>query len=113
LQALALMNDPIQLEAARKLAERMMLEGGAKPAERLDFAFQLTTARSPKPSERKALASLLEKRLTHYRADPEAAKQFLSVGASPPDANLNVPELAAYANIASLILNLDETITRN
>ena len=38
---------------------------------------------------------------------------FISVGASKPDANLNPIELAAYANLASLILNLDETITRN
>ncbi|MSU35250.1 MAG: DUF1553 domain-containing protein [Pedosphaera sp.] len=113
LHALALMNDTIQLEAARKLAERMLTEGGAEIERRLDFAFELATARLPNPTERIALATLVEQRLAYYRTDPEAAKAFLSVGASKSDAPLNPAELAAYANVASLILNLDETITRN
>lgn len=113
LQALALMNDTIQLEAARKLAERMLLEGGVKSESRLDFAFELATARSAKTVERKALAAFLDQRLAHYRAHAEAAKALLTVGVSQPDAKLNPAELAAYANVASLILNLDEAITRN
>ena len=113
LQALATMNDTIQLEAARKLAERMLLDGGNNPAERLSYAFELATARKPNGAERKALDSLLGRRLGVYRKDPEAAKAFISAGASKPDAKLNAVELAAYANVASLILNLDETITRN
>ena len=113
LQALATMNDTFQVEAARKLAERMLLEGGRSPAERLNFAFQLATARKAKLEERQALYSLLERRLDAYRKDPAAAKAFLGVGASKPDSKLDPTELAAYANLASLILNLDETITRN
>jgi hypothetical protein len=113
LQALALMNDPVQLEAARKLAERMLLEGGATAGQRLDFAFKLATARKPRPYEMQALAALLEKRLAAYHADPAAAKAFISVGESKPDATLDPVDLAAYANLASLILNLDETITRD
>jgi hypothetical protein len=113
LQALALMNDPVQLEAARKLGERMLLEGGSAPQQRLDFAFELATSRTPWPEERQALLALLEKRLTAYREDPAAAKAFISVGESKPDATLDPVDLAAYANLASLILNLDETITRN
>jgi hypothetical protein len=113
LQALATMNDTIQLEASRKLAERMLLEGGNSPADRLNFAFQLATARKPQTEERKQLCSLLDKRLGAYRKDPDAAKAFLSVGASKCQPKLDVVELAAYANLASLILNLDETITRN
>ncbi|HZR20216.1 MAG TPA: DUF1553 domain-containing protein [Verrucomicrobiae bacterium] len=113
LQALAAMNDTYQVESARKLAERMLLQGGASPADRLTFAFQLATARKPKAEERGALCSLLERRLTVYRNDPAAARAFLSVGASQADAHLDAIELAAYANVASLILNLDETISRN
>jgi hypothetical protein len=113
LQALALMNDPVQLEAARKLAERMLLEGGATPAARLDFAFELATGRKPRPEEQQPLSALLEKRLAAYRQDPEAAKAFLAVGESKPNAALDPADLAAYANLASLILNLDETITRD
>jgi hypothetical protein len=113
LQALATMNDTIQLEAARKFAERMLLDGGNTAPERLTYAFQLATARKPKAEESKALDSLLERRLKVYRKDPQAAQAFISVGASKPDAKLDPVELAAYANLASLILNLDETITRN
>jgi len=113
LQALASMNDTIQLEAARKLAERMLHEGGRTASERLTYAFELATARKPKGDERKALDALLERRLQVYQKDPDAAKAFLSVGASKRDPKLDTVELAAYANVASLILNLDETITRN
>ncbi len=113
LQALATMNDTIQLEAARKFAERMILDGGKTADERLTQAFQWATARRPNPEERKALHSLLEKRLNAYRKDPEAAKAFISAGMSSHNAKLDAVEVAAYANLASLILNLDETITRD
>ncbi len=113
LQALALMNDPVQLEAARKLAERMLLEGGPTARQRLEFAFELATTRAPRPEEQQPLAALLEERLAAYRDDPEAAKALISVGASQPDPTLDPVALAAYANLASLILNLDETITRD
>ena len=113
LQALALMNDPVQLEAARKFAERMLLEGGATADQRLGFAFTLATARKPRPGELRPLAALLEKRLAAYRGDPAKAKAFITIGESKPDASLDAIELAAYANLASLVLNLDETITRN
>ncbi len=113
LQALALMNDTIQLEASRKLAERMLTEGGATARDQIRFAFELATARKPDSSEQKALLGFLESRLGFYRSDIEAAKSFLSVGASARNEKLDPAELAAYANVASLILNLDETITRN
>jgi hypothetical protein len=113
LQALASMNDTIQLEASRKLAERMLTEGGVDSREKIQFAFQLVTARKPLAAEQKAILSLLEKRLDYYRSTPEAAKSFISIGASKPAEGLDPAELAAYANVASLLLNLDETITRN
>ena len=113
LQALATMNDTFQVEAARKLAERMLLSGGHSPDERVSYAFRLATSRKPKSEERKLLCSLLERRLKVYGNDPVAAKAFISVGASKPAATLDPIELAAYANVASLILNLDETITRD
>ena len=113
LQALAAMNDTFQVEAARKLAEGMLQSGFRSPAERLGNAFHLATARKADGQERKLLCSLLDRRLKFYRANPNAAKAFLSVGASKSDAALDPVELAAYANVASLILNLDETITRD
>jgi hypothetical protein len=113
LQALASMNDTVQLEAARKLAERMLSEGGKSAKEQLRYAFQLATARKPNSTEAKALESYLKSRLDFYAGDKEAAKNFLSIGTSPRNEKLDPSKLAAYANVASLILNLDETITRN
>jgi len=113
LQALALMNDPVQVEAARTLGERMLTEGGPSVEERIAFAFILATARRPEQRELAALTSLLDQRLAHYQSDAQAAAEFLSVGASQPRAGLDSAQLAAYANVASLILNLDEAITRN
>ena len=107
------MNDTFEVEAARKLAERMLRGGGRSAGDRLSYAFHLATARQPNGAERKLLCSLLDRRLKVYRSDPAAAKAFLSVGASKSGATLDPVELAAYANVASLILNLDETITRN
>ncbi len=114
LQALALMNDRVQLQAARNLAERMMLEGGEQERDRIVFAFQLATARRPEDFEIQQLMALLRQRLAYYRENTDAAQAFVSAGASSASARaLPNPELASYANIASLILNLDETITRN
>ena len=113
LQALALMNDPVQTEAARGLAERMLTEGGRTATERVAYAFASATARKLNDRQSQILSSLLERRLAAYREDPAAAKAFLSVGASQPKAGLDPVELAAYANVASLILNLDQVITRN
>jgi len=113
LQALTLMNDPVQLEAARKLAERMLVEGGGNLGARLGFAFRLTLARPPRPDELHLLSDLLEKRLLGYQQDPMAAQAYVAIGASKPEPTLDPVQLAAYANLASLILNLDETLTRN
>ena len=113
LQALATMNDTFQVESARKLGERMLLEGGHSSAERVSFAFELATARKPSAPEISALEAFFTRRLATYRQDPAAAKAFLAVGASPSNSHLDTAELAAYANVASLILNLDETVSRN
>ncbi len=113
LQALDLMNDPVQLEAARHLAERMLTEAGPSPTDRLDFAFERATGRKLTSDQAGLISALLQKRLAAYRDDPQAARDYLSVGESKPNPSLNPAELAAYANVASLILNLDETITRD
>ena len=112
LQALVLMNDPTYVEAARKLAERMMREGGDTPDGRIAFAFRLATAREPNVGERSVLREIFEAQLAEYRADKAAALKLLGVGESPRDESLDPAELAAWATVASTILNLDETITK-
>src|SRR5205085_2595074 len=111
LQALILMNDPTYIEASRKLAERLMREAKTTD-ERLTLAFRLCTARSPSAEELSVLKRVYESRLAKYQKDPEAALKLLKVGESPRDEKLPAAELAAWASVASVMLNLDETVTR-
>jgi hypothetical protein len=112
LQALALMNDEQFVEAARHLARRMITEGGNAPEDRLTYGFRLATARRPDAKELETLTQLLEQQLAFYRADKNAALKLLSDGASQRDDALEPGEHAAWTMMANLILNLDETITK-
>ena len=112
LQALALMNDPTFVEAARMLAERMISEGGTSANERLAWAHRVCTARDADASTLAVLRENLAHFQKHYAAHPEAAESYLKVGESPRDESIPAPELAAYAATAHLLLNLDTTITR-
>jgi hypothetical protein len=112
LQALDLMNDVTYLEASRKLAERVMKERRSNATERISLAFRLVVSRVPTPREARVLADALASYLDEYKANPEAAAQYLSQGESPRDEELDVSELAAYSTLASMMLNMDETITK-
>jgi hypothetical protein len=112
LQALVLLNDPTYVEAARKLAERVMTEGGATTEDRVAYAFRLATARRPSADETRVLARLYAEQLAVYRQDADAAKKLLTVGESPRNEQLDPAEHAAWTTVASTILNLDETVTK-
>ena len=112
LQALLLMNDTQYVEAARNLGQKMMTSGGASAGERLSFGFRVATARQPTPEEAAVLAKLLAAHLADYQADRGAAEKLVSIGVSPRNMALDVSELAAYTMVANLILNLDETVTK-
>jgi mono/diheme cytochrome c family protein len=112
LQALVLMNDKQYVEAARRLAERMMTEGGAAPEEQLAYGFRLATGRRPGSDEMAVLAGTLNAYLADYQANQEAAAKLLAVGDSKRNDSLNAIQLAARTMVANLILNLDETITK-
>jgi hypothetical protein len=112
LQALNLMNDVTYLEAARKMAERMMREGGGTMASRIAYGFALATARTPHEREAQILAESLGFYRDEFQRDPAAAARYLSQGGAPRDQKLDARELAAYAAVASLILNLDTTVTK-
>jgi hypothetical protein len=112
LQALILLNDPTYVEASRKLAERMLREGGDTPASRIGFAFRLATAREPSAQELAVLQKVFDRYQTKYRADEKAAAALLAVGESPRDESLSAIDVASYAMTASVILNLDETVSK-
>jgi hypothetical protein len=112
LHALSLFNDTAFMEAARVWAERLMKQGGKRPEERLALAFRMATSRQPTTAEREVLLKGFSRLLSQYRADPEAARKLVSVGEFPRDQSLDVAELAANAGVVSLILNLDEVMTK-
>jgi hypothetical protein len=112
LQALALLNEVTFVEAARKLAERMLLEGGMTASERITFGFRWATSRRPSDSELAVLLDGLHEDLARLKQSPDAAKQLLETGDSKPHASLNPTELAAYTLTANVLLNLDEVVTR-
>jgi hypothetical protein len=111
LQALVLMNDPTYVEAARALAWRVMI-AERTDRNRLRLAFRLATARHPDAREMAALQKTLAKQRALYAQAPEAAGQLLKVGESAAPAQGSKAELAAWTNLCTVILNLDETITK-
>lgn len=111
LQALALLNDPTFVEAARKLAERALLHAATKD-ERLTHVFRLAVSRPPAEGERQALGAVLRAAEDRFVREPAAAERLLGVGASPHDARCSPPELAAWTAVASIVLNMDETISK-
>ena len=112
LQALVLLNDPTYVEAARALAERAIAEGGGSASRRIAYTFRSASARVPSTQELRALDSLYRRELEHYRRDPKAALDLLRVGNGGEKFRSGNAELAALTTVASAILNLDETITR-
>ncbi len=106
LQALNLMNDTIYLEAARKLAEKILAGG------RLELGVQMVLGRAPRGKELEVLGAALSRFRTYYQSHPEDALKFLSQGEAPRNQSLDAVEVAAYTGVASLLLNMDEAVTR-
>ena len=111
LQALELLNDITYVEAAGRLARLMIAEGGRSPQERVRYAFRRATARSPSAAELQILLRGLDRYRRTFQAHPESAAAWIGQVPSTDIAGLDKPELAAYAATASVILNLDETVT--
>lgn len=112
LQALVLLNDPIYVEAARGLAQRLLQEGGPNDTSRLRLAFLLCVARPPTPEEEKLLLSLYHRQLARFVAQPAEAERLLSVGVLPRAKDLPAAPLAAWTTVANVLLNLDEMICK-
>jgi len=112
MQALDLMNDVTFVEAARALGQRMMKEGGPDPAGRLRYGFRVLLSRNPSAAEAGTLVDSLNYHRDYFATRPAAAEKLLAQGESKADAALPPAELAAYASVASLMLNLDEAVTK-
>lgn len=111
-QALVLLNSPQFVEAARHLGERMMKHDGPRIEDKLTFGFRLVTARKPTALEMAAIVEAFESEQRKLTLSPDTALKILQVGDSEYDSTLDQSQLAAFASIASLFLNLDEAITK-
>ena len=121
LHALATLNDPTYVEAARALAEQAMHETATPSAtstakttadERITAAFRRAVLRAPTADELRILTKTLNQLRAEFAADPSAADKLLKVGESPRDAKLDPIEHAALSSLCAMILNLDETLTK-
>ncbi len=111
-QALTLLNDPSFVEAARGFALRVIREKPENDADRIRHAIKLALAREMKAGELESLTKFLTTQREAYKTKPDDAKAFLKIGLSDPGAGQDPAELAAWAQLCRVILNLHETITR-
>jgi hypothetical protein len=112
LAALALLNDPSFVEAARVFAARILREGGPTSDERVRWAFRVVLSRSPDEKEVATLVHLCDLNRQLYRDDTESARKVLVVGIAPSPQDFDAVELAAWTQTARAILNLHEGIIR-
>jgi cytochrome c553 len=111
LQALVLLNDTTYIEVARVLAQHAMQRTTSRD-DRLRYAFRRVTCRWPEADEASALLRLFEQERSAFAGKPQAAEELLSAGEWPRDRSLDPLEHAAWTNVMSVLLNLDETVTR-
>jgi hypothetical protein len=109
LQALTTLNDPFFVDAARALARRIAREGGPDPASRIAYGFRLISSRPPSAEELDRVLAFYTKRLEGFRHDPQASAALLQ---APPGGDSDPADLAALTVLASVLLNMDETITK-
>jgi hypothetical protein len=130
LQALVTLNDPVYIEAAEALAQRMIADGGSDPPDRARLGFRICLARPPHDAELQRLVQLYERSRANFSERPEEAKKLLSgdtngdknggkmvdkkvpVKDGLPVKDADVIELAAWTVVGNVLLNLDETLMK-
>ena len=100
------------VEAARRLAERILTEGGETAEERLEFGFRLVTARKPSTDELRILGDGLKTDLARFTTKSLNADSLLAFGDAESSPQIDKAELAAWTLTANVLLNLDEVVTR-
>ncbi len=113
LQALQLLNDIQHVEAARQFATRIIREGGEDSRDRIRWAWSIVTGREPNETELEIAMESLGHHQVSFEKDLDAAKELIGYGESVADEKIAVCDLAAYTMLANLLLNLDETVTKN
>ena len=117
MQALVTLNDPQFAEAARVMAERWLddaeFEESTTQSRRIELAFEHVTGRLPTKREADVLLTLLRSERRRYADDPPAAGSTIAVGQHPLPDDLDPVQHAAWTQVASVLLNLSESLTRN
>lgn len=112
LQALATLNGPQFVEAARCLAQKALASAAESDPERLDRIARRLLAREFRPKEREVVLGVLADLRAHYKAAPEDAKALIEVGEAPVRPGLEPVQLAAYTMVVNQLMNLDEVLNK-
>ncbi|WP_425615327.1 PSD1 and planctomycete cytochrome C domain-containing protein [Anatilimnocola sp. NA78] len=112
LHALTTLNDVTYVEASRTWAERLMKSEASSPPAQVKLAYQQLLSRVPTAMEEQLLIGALAELREKYQADNDGAKKLLAIGASPRDEKLDLTEHAALTAFCNLLLNLDETLSK-
>jgi hypothetical protein len=115
LQALTTLNEPLFLECARAFAIKVLREGGTDPTQQLTYAFRRCLSRSPTDAEIATLTALYQKELKRFAGHEAAAAEFAAVDSKNSESmpgKATADQLAAWTAVSRVLLNLDETITK-
>ena len=111
LQPLVMLNDPQFVEAARKLGERILKEGGTSDQSRAKWAYREVTGKAPTSQQLPILLDLIAEQRETFASKSSDAAALLKIGDSKPDPALDKTESATFASLAQALLNLDANIT--
>jgi hypothetical protein len=106
------LNDPVFVEAAQAMALRVWNEGGKDDKARITYAFELCTGRKPRSGEVATISSLLREENDFFENRTARAVRVASSDPKNPPADVNLQKVAAWTMVSRVLLNLDETITK-
>ena len=112
LQALTLMNNKVFIESSRWLAQRMILQAGNAPEQAIRRGYRLTVGRLPNSEELDIMRQTYVSFLRQYRESPSEARKLLATGTTQRDQTIPPAQHAAMTMIATILLNLDETVSK-
>lgn len=115
LQALISLNEPVFMDCARALATKAVNEGGATPEERIAYAFRRCLGRAPTDAEKSELLRLFESQRSRFAAGELDPWQLAAADPQNPPAlpeGVAPADLAAWTAVSRVLLNLDETVTK-
>jgi hypothetical protein len=112
LQALTSLNDPVFVEAAQAMALRVWNQGGKTERARINYAFELCTGRKPQRHEAEIISSLLRDQSDFFASRTARAVKVASPDPTNPPPDVNLHKVAAWTMVSRVLLNLDETITK-